>query len=94
MILEIDLGDRSTYPIYYDVPYFLLSWAQGLVTPKLTVAKSSNGWHVPWNKRETRRTKAPLKLKDIWAIRALADPKPNPRTCLVQSGDRQQTEIV
>jgi hypothetical protein len=38
MILEIDLGDRSTYPIYYDVPYFLLSWAQGLVTPKLTVA--------------------------------------------------------
>jgi hypothetical protein len=50
--------------------------------------------HVPWNKGKLVGQKAPLKLKDIWAIRPLADPKSNPQTCLVQSGDRQQTEIL
>jgi hypothetical protein len=51
--------------------------------------------HIPWNKGKPIGQKAPLKVKDIWAIRVcLQNRKPNPRTCLVQSGDRQQTEIL
>ena len=50
---------------------------------------------VPWNKGKLVGQKAPLKLKDIWAIRVrLQIQNRNPRTCLVQSSDRQQTEIL
>jgi hypothetical protein len=51
--------------------------------------------HVPWNTGKLVGQKAPLKLKDIWAIRVRLQIQNRTReTCLVQSSDRQQTEIL
>jgi len=51
--------------------------------------------HVPWNKGKLVGQKAPAEAEGYLGDSSpLADPKPNPRSCLVQSSDRQQTEIL
>ena len=51
--------------------------------------------HIPWNKGKLVGQKAPSEAEGYLGDSCPPpDLKPNPRTCLVQSGDRQQTEIL